>query len=181
MCPYQSVFENLIDDSTTIRGIANQTVQVQGRGTVVVTVKQENGSDIELRLRDVCYVPNSSVALISMKQLVTAKGSLVLSVSGSHIKIGGCCIPVNMEKELPMLKSSMSLREMAAHGSSVTPLKTWHGRYAHRSNDTIKAVLEKNEIKYMENGETTICEPCLAGKMKVCGMVVISEIIGYEL
>jgi hypothetical protein len=154
---------------------AQDSLKIDGEGTVFFNTETTNGQIHTVRLGDVCYIPNGSNRLLSRGQLClnglvekADSKSTTFSLPTGRIFLRG--FPRNETDMLHWVQSKIAHPNvpMAEPSLFLVNYNTWHLRMAHPSKNVLKHV-EMNTNGFTQNLtfplENSICPGCAKGKM----------------
>ncbi|CAL1407138.1 unnamed protein product [Linum trigynum] len=141
-------------------------LKVQGKGTLVVCTEEGN----KTLIRDVLYVPELTLNLLSVGQLMLKNYKLLFD--------NGVCEIINkadnfMVAKVPMTSNRIFSLAMSQNGEVAFKSENldqsflWHLRYGHLTFRGLKLLRQKNMVAGLPqiNREDKICEGCIYGKM----------------
>jgi len=170
-----------------VSGFGDGKRKIEGRGEVKILSKLPNGKSARLRLMDTCYIPDSSLTLISIPRLDEANcytlfgagkcitfensdGGQLLHDLKSHQKVvltgtkGSDCL---YHLDTPVTEYAHAAIPTAR---SYSKLELLHLRFGHLNYSAVKSLVRRKLIygvnisKQELNSEPPTCESCKLGK-----------------
>jgi transposase InsO family protein len=162
-----SMFSEYHETSGQVVRSANcSTSVIAGHGTVDIVVKDADGQDQCLSLKNALHVPEHGRDLLSVKAATRYGNSVLLANNESKITLkDGTVIPIECHDSLfvvpckPVPQSNVALANVESSQQGV-----WHRRMGHVNDSDLSKVLKSNGVP--GSGETEkFCEPCAMGKL----------------
>jgi len=144
-------------------------VQVKGKGTVILNVLNSENSPRKLALRETLYVPDLTYNLLSIGR-ASACGIDVTFISNADT-----CVFKNKEEQTVLTarkkgKLYLIKCKISHEAHSVQSKEVWHRRLGHIGNDRLNDMIKSDAVKNLEcknsREQPSLCESCVAGKMK---------------
>lgn len=158
-------FEDFRPLEGTVTGIGEFELPIRGCGTVRLKCQTRAGTVVEMCLRDVYYVPDLGVNLLSVTHLLRTGAELTVSLDGWYIKKQNHTFIAKRFGNLFVLQTvSTPLPALIAY--SVDPKwKQWHERMAHLGQKSLERMPEM--VDGMDEAQNfCLCEACLQGRMR---------------
>ena len=134
----------------------NRSLRAFRKGTIMVD---------EMILKDVLYVPNANVNLISLNKMLKDGYKVNLLEDRATLLKEGKQIIFNFTDGLYKLK----IEQFFTSSERIDDLNLWHRRFGHANKKLIKFMHSKKMVDGLEisNGyDHELCNPCIIGKMK---------------
>ena len=162
-CNDPDVFESLLPFTKRIRMANGESVEAEGKGTVLV--RCFDGRDwIKREMLDVLYVPTLKYNLFSLTKTLD-RGYHFVSTAQECKVMDGERVVVMGERRSDCFIMKMQFvrpRAMVAKADPL-PLTEWHQRFAHQNVAHVREVLNRHGIKF--RGQEIQCEACIMGKL----------------
>lgn len=159
----------------TAKSGVNMIAQYKGRVTACAVV---GGSEIEIRIEDVLYIPELSLNLLSLRRLensgkkviffggrVTVEAdNEVVATGRQHGRLYG------MDFECVKVRNGSVSSSALVTGRVNKHLELWHQRFGHLGNENLLKLVNKRMVEGMkimdagEKNEKLLCEPCITAK-----------------
>ena len=155
-------------------GTATTVAWITGIGTVLITVKDYDGSSHHVRLSDVYYMEKLRVRLLSQGQLLQAgmalRGNSHWNNFWDNDKLFLSFVPRSPGDTLYVIEDLSPREEIKFIGNLVVDTidyKTMHRRMGHPSPDVLKQLRKhvKDSPVFDTLKEDEVCEGCAKGKM----------------
>ena len=151
-----------------------ETIVAKECGDVRLFAFSENGESTGITLKDVLYIPEARVNLLSVRKVETA-GSKVLFANGIVTIENESGIVVKGERcgklyELVLYREfDNNSAGFYSCGRVPKELELWHRRYGHLSAKNLRNIISKGMVDGMETnvknpGNEFVCEACHEGK-----------------
>ena len=167
-CRNRDLFRNYVPvDGEEVRVASGQALKIHGKGSILFEARQANGGTQEVMLKEVFYVPDMAVNLVSTAQLDrvgleerTRNGIARYLMNGTEV----------FHSRLDGERWSMQWRPIAPVqrdcNLAVTE-KVWHERMGHISRPALRKLKTMvSGIEYVEEKDPIKCDTCIMGKMK---------------
>lgn len=170
-----TLFNNLKENLSEwyVRGVGNTRLPVKGVGDVLFKTNV-NKNLCSGTLKEVLFVPNLSVNLVSVGSVTEREGVQVLFVNHEVIftKNGLPIVKGNKNSNGLYRLDIAPIHQEEFNALSVQqtllPLSLWHQRLGHISKNTIELMAKNNVVAGLNlepNSIMTICEGCMHGKL----------------
>ncbi|TPX40772.1 DNA-directed DNA polymerase, partial [Chytriomyces confervae] len=167
-CNDQTLFENYESlENESVKVANGQQIKIHGKGSISFQANQSRGGTNQVTLKEVFYVPEMAVNLLSTAKLDkagldehVAKGMARVVKDGKeifHSKLVNNRWIVQWKANVPSESHQANL---------VVSEKIWHERLGHLSKSSLKRLRDMAVIKYSEETDPHVCEVCAKGKMK---------------
>ena len=141
-------------DGTTVNGIAKE------KGTIMTQFRTSDNVFVDVKLRDVLYIPNFPQCIFSVKSATTHGCKVVFSENRDElIAPNGTIFPIFQEKRLYYLcKSAVSSKRSES-------LQTWHRIFGHCNTADISQMESVVQgMKISDDKSKFDCETCVMAK-----------------
>ena len=163
----KELFENLQPCSIkNVKDPKGNFTPVEGIGDVPVKLHLKNGKEEEMVLRNVLYVPNYEVNLLSVNRSVRFGHKFIFNKSEAKLRLNhGPQVDLTEDSGLFYLKITFQ-RSSACHSTTYNTSKAaikgginlWHQRLGHLNKDDVKRTIG------CEDNLKEVCETCALGK-----------------
>jgi hypothetical protein len=202
MCGELSYFTELCDippNSWPINGIGGKILYAVGVGTIKMT-SFVNGVSVEGELKNVLYVPDLGVTLISIASLSINGYSVSFCNENASIQKGNTIVMTASRSGEGLYKVKAIVSQYATMGlnadtNSQVTLNIWHKRLGHVNNQTVRRMANNTGIGGMQitpgsKSMEECCHGCEVGKMhklpfansttkySTVGECVVSDLVG---
>lgn len=145
----------MIGDATVLKGI----------GIGDVELESFNGKEwYKVVLQNVLYVPKMTFNLFSVSRILDKGYVQSANSSQSIFKTPNEQEVVAIAKREGNLFKMMFRREKSEKCLLTTSIKTWHERLAHQNVKYVRDILNKNNVKYIDDWNDYVCSGCVYGK-----------------
>lgn len=165
MTSHKEWFSNLEQFEEPITIVIGDATELEGVGIGDIEVEAYDGDKwTPVIMKDVLYVPRLDYNLFSVGQILD-KGyiqiadkqmSRIATSDGQHTK-------VIAEREGNLYKM-MLRREGQGTCMIAESIRIWHERLAHQNVKYVRNILNKSNVKYVDDWQDYICEGCIYGK-----------------
>ena len=141
-------------DGTTVNGVAKE------KGTIVTKFRTSEDEFVEVKLKDVLYIPNFPQCIFSVKSATSHGCKVIFSEDKDElIAPNGTIFPIFQEKRLYYLCKS------AVNSKRTESLQTWHRILGHcNTTDILKMESVVQGMKIDDNQSKFDCETCVMAK-----------------
>jgi hypothetical protein len=143
--PSMAGIHNFVAEDGEIQVYNNEKLKTIGRGDMYATVKDKDGKNQEVIIRDVAVAPGAPCILISVSKIQAAGGRVVFESDGRvMISASGVDVPVRPQGGLFYLEVSPMSGEanMTSGGAGGGVAALWHARLGHRNYVDVKRLGE---------------------------------------
>lgn len=157
-------FKSLNDSSTKEVCVANgKKLDVNGKGDVHFTLKSR-GNTIDTTLKDVIFIPDLTVNLISVSTLAEKGFKFIFDNNGCDIiKNGKVVLHARKVGRIYRLQSVGSVNLTTS--STSKDMMLWHQRLGHLNFDSLASLRKvANDIDFQMTTQKQACDVCLKGK-----------------
>ena len=141
----KELFMNLCTvDEKSIRDPKGNLTAIEGIGDVLITVQSNSGNMVELILRNVLYVPNYKVCLLSVNKAVNFGHRFIFNDSKARMVLNDGC-KINLTKNTGLffleVKYQNVVNPSTCHKTRQTgkgDINLWHKRLGHLNKTDVK-------------------------------------------
>jgi hypothetical protein len=169
--PHRSLFINYsttLDDSS-VSGLDNKGLKVEGKGDVLLTVKTLSGISITIQLLNVLHVPKSQVNLLSVARMITSSSGTKTGntffdgPSGPKVTLSsGSQLYLQVRKGLTWLEDVSTRNEVVSDFALVAATEM-HERLAHLNHHDVLKTAEEAGITLTDKSMSP-CDVCILSK-----------------
>ena len=165
MTSNKSWFVNLRQLKQPVTVIMGDSNQLKASAVGDIELEAYNGNNWRLViLEDVLYVPGLNFNLISLSQVMDRGHIETCNKDVSIIKSSDNQTVLTMaQREGNLYRVNLRLPSMNT-SLIATLIVIWHERLAHQNLKYVKDILDRNNIKYIDDWNNRVCEGCIYGK-----------------
>lgn len=133
-----------------------------------------NGESIPITLKNVLYIPEARVNLLSVRKMETAGLKIMFADGKVRVEQGSRLIAVGSRRgklyEMNFRrKSENAVKSSYFCGRVPKELELWHRRYGHLSAKNLSVLIRNDMVSGLDAGtgkktDVTVCDSCIAGK-----------------
>lgn len=156
---------NFVELEVPMMIIIGDSTQLEGTGIGEVELEAFNGTDwYQVTLKNVLYVPKMTFNLFSVTQILDKGYVQCADAEKSIFKNSEDNDIVAIGERDGNLYKMMFRREKSEKCLLTVSIKIWHERLAHQNIKYVRDILNRNEIKYVDDWNDYICPGCVYGK-----------------
>ena len=173
MCPNRHWFSTIHPIPTReIKLGDNSVVTADSAGEITIVLPYHTGGTLKLSIRDVLYVPELGLNLLSCSRLAARGISSVFHRNGCDLidknDHDDIIARADLVDDLYWIRGATSIpphETLQVSSEHPKELDLWHNRLGHVNKDKISSMISKNQLKNQRKAsENDLCIECISGK-----------------